>query len=91
MKRLLALLALTLAVPADGAVLNKKARLRDGATRFSGLLDWIDRNGNGVFDAGDPTEDSNLNGVLDIGPYVEDRNYDRLLNDRVRPLPDDIL
>ena len=36
------LLLLTLAVPAMGAVLNKKARLRDAATRESTLLDWVD-------------------------------------------------
>ena len=36
------LLLLTLAVPAHGAVLNKKARLRDGPTRASNLLDWVD-------------------------------------------------
>ncbi|HWP65177.1 MAG TPA: SH3 domain-containing protein [Candidatus Limnocylindria bacterium] len=36
------LLLLTLAVPALGAVLNKKARLREGPTRESTLLDWVD-------------------------------------------------
>ena len=36
------LLLLTLAVPAMGAVLNKKARLRDAPTRESTLLDWVD-------------------------------------------------
>jgi hypothetical protein len=39
---MLPLLLLTLAVPASGAVLNKKARLRDGATRSSNLLDWVE-------------------------------------------------
>ena len=39
---ILPLLLLTLAAPALGAVLNKKARLRDGATRFSELLDWVE-------------------------------------------------
>ena len=38
----LPLLLLTLAVPAMGAVLNKKARLRDAPTRESTLLDWVD-------------------------------------------------
>jgi hypothetical protein len=38
----LPLLLLTFADPALGAVLNKKARLRDGATRLSTLLDWVD-------------------------------------------------
>ena len=36
------LLLLTLAVPAMGAVLNKKARLRDAPTRESALLDTED-------------------------------------------------
>src|SRR5262245_14624571 len=39
---MLPLLLLTLAVPAMGAVLNKKARLRDAPTRESTLLDWVD-------------------------------------------------
>jgi SH3 domain-containing protein len=39
---ILPLLLLTLAVPALGAVLNKKARLRDGPTRSSNLLDWVE-------------------------------------------------
>lgn len=36
------LLLLTLAVPALGATLNKKARFREGPTRESALLDWVD-------------------------------------------------
>jgi hypothetical protein len=36
------LLLLTLADPATAAVLNKKARLRDGPTRFANLMDWVD-------------------------------------------------
>ena len=36
------LLLLTLAVPAMGAVLNKKARMRDAPTRESTLLDWVE-------------------------------------------------
>ena len=39
---MLLLLLLTLAAPALGAVLNKKARLRDGPTRASSLLDWVE-------------------------------------------------
>jgi hypothetical protein len=39
---ILPLLLLTLAVPALGAVLNKKARLREGPTRFSNLVDWVE-------------------------------------------------
>lgn len=39
---MLPLLLLALADPALGAVLNKQARLRDGATRFSTLLDWVE-------------------------------------------------
>jgi hypothetical protein len=38
----LPLLLLALAVPALGAVLNKKARLREGATRFSTQIDWVE-------------------------------------------------
>jgi uncharacterized protein YgiM (DUF1202 family) len=38
----LPVLLLALAVPALGAVLNKKARLRDGPTRMSTLLDWVE-------------------------------------------------
>jgi hypothetical protein len=36
------LLLLTLADPATAAVLNKKARLRDGPSRFTNLMDWVD-------------------------------------------------
>ena len=36
------LLLLTLAVPASGAVLKYKARLREGPTKESTLLDWVD-------------------------------------------------
>ena len=39
---ILPMLLLTLAVPVRGAVLNKKARLREAATRESALLGWID-------------------------------------------------
>jgi hypothetical protein len=39
---MLPLLLLALAEPALGAVLNKKAKLRDGATRFSAFLDWAE-------------------------------------------------
>jgi len=35
------LLLLGLAVPALGAVVNKQARLREGATRFSTQIDWV--------------------------------------------------
>jgi len=60
-------------------------------------LDYIDedKNHNGILD---PGEDSNGNGILDtydkknlplIQPYIEDRNNDQILNDRIRPRPDD--
>jgi hypothetical protein len=39
---MLPLLLLTLAVPALGAVLNERARLRDAPTREGNLLDWVD-------------------------------------------------
>lgn len=38
----LPLLLLTLADQATAAVLNKKARLREGASRFTNLMDWVD-------------------------------------------------
>jgi hypothetical protein len=38
----LPLLLLALAVPALGAVLNKKARMREGATRFSAEITWVE-------------------------------------------------
>jgi hypothetical protein len=39
---MLPLLLLTLAVPALGAVLKNKARLREGPTKESTLIDWVD-------------------------------------------------
>ena len=39
---MLPLLLLTLAVPALGAVLTNKARLREGPTKESTLVDWVD-------------------------------------------------
>jgi hypothetical protein len=39
---LAAALVLVLAVPASSAVLNKQARLREGPSRFTELIDWID-------------------------------------------------
>ena len=39
---MLPLLLLTLADPAPSAVLNKRARLREGASRFTTLLDWVE-------------------------------------------------
>jgi hypothetical protein len=64
------------------------------------VLDYIDEdlNHDGILDAG---EDKNENGHLDtrdagfaarfpnIFPYIEDRNQDQILNDRVRPDPND--
>ncbi len=55
----------------------------------NGSLDFFDQDANGRFDAGEPTEDTNLNGRLDTGIYIEDRNFDRVLNDRPAPAPDD--
>jgi antitoxin (DNA-binding transcriptional repressor) of toxin-antitoxin stability system len=39
---MLPLFLLTLAAPALGAVLNKKARFREGPTRLSNLIDWVE-------------------------------------------------
>jgi hypothetical protein len=59
---------------------------RDG----NGKIDYHDRNGNGQYDVGEPTEDTNLNGVLDgANSYIEDRNFNQLMDDRVSPAADD--
>jgi hypothetical protein len=39
---LLAVIALALAAPADGATLNKRARLRQGPSKETPLLGWVD-------------------------------------------------
>jgi len=52
-------------------------------------LDFIDRNGDGIWNDGEPTEDTNFNGTLELGSYIEDRNFDQIMNDRPLPSPDD--